>query len=261
MNQFVQYMLGNAWLLIPILIGLFNLGVRVQQKAKEQKARRDAQAAIARHKSEALRTGKSLNDPIIIYDEPEAAPSKDDRQARIEAIRKQRMEQLRAMREKRASTASPAAPKPRPAQRQTPRAIPTPRPTQSAKPAPQPTRRPTVIPASRRATPAPQAQAPSRRTTLTPQQAKQSPGAGTIRPKQRRAKTPEAQSPVQQSSIGAKESSRSKQGNRQAASPGISARSMVRDRKQIRQAIVLRELLDSPVALRSADRGPGSMQP
>ena len=261
MNQFIQYMLGNAWLLIPIVFGLINVAARVQEKAKEQKARREAQAAIARHKSEALRTGKSLSDPVIVYDEPKEAPSKNDRQSRIEALRKQRMEQLRAMREKRASIASPAAPKPRPAQRQTPRAVPTPRPTQPARPSPQPSGRPKVIPASRRATPATQKQVPARRVTLSPQPAKQAPVTRTPRDEQRRARTPATGASVQQKSIMAQRPSSPAPAKKRAPSKGISARSMIRDRKQIRQAIVLREMLDSPVALRDANRGPGTLQP
>jgi hypothetical protein len=42
-------------------------------------------------------------------------------------------------------------------------------------------------------------------------------------------------------------------------SGSISARSLLRDRSMLRQAIVVKEILDQPIALRDAETMPGSM--
>lgn len=287
MGNFLSYLLSNSWLLIPVLIGLFNVGVRLQQKAKEQQARRAAQMEVQRRKAEALRTGKSVEEASIVYDTPQVQQTaSDDRQARIEAMRKQRMEQLRAMREKRASigtkatppqsmgrstpsnpTRSPVVPRqtrtPLPAQRppqarqQQPRQ-PQPRPPQRAvqRPTRQSTQtpiRPGVIPGSGQ-----QPSAPIRRASISPQQPIRPPASDFDQPARLQNLLPQSDSLLREAPVqpaaGAGASAKPKAGR------GMSARAMLRDHSAVRQAIVVRELLGSPIALRNPGDEPGSLQ-
>jgi hypothetical protein len=258
MNQILQFLAGNAWLLIPIIIGLFNVAVRVKQKAAEQKAKRDALAEIQRRKTESLRTGRQVNEPIIVYDQPEKKSVKtpaQERQERIEALRKQRMDQLRAMREKRAGGAS--APQ-RSSQSQQSRSIlaqrastpqqPVRRPT-PAQTRPSPVNRPRVIPASQ----------PQRPKTQSP---------SLIAPMQLPPTRVEPASTAPVSAIAAstlhdlRKDRPNKGGLKALGSSGLakSTRDMLHDRKQVRQATVLREVLNAPVALRDPDLGPGNLR-
>jgi len=264
MNQFLQFIAGNAWILIPIFIGLFNVAVRVKQKAAEQKARRDSLAEIQRRKKEALRTGRSLDEPVIVYDKPStqqaAKTPAQARQERIEALRKQRMDQLRAMREKRAASAStgtatrqtPAqTPKLTPAQksRTTPtmRPAPTKRPVQARTPQPnrQPNR-PRVIPATQRQRPIQQPPTPGVQVPVT----------------QVDPPSTEPVSAIAASSLRELRRDRPNKGsmkNRRSTGPISSTREMLHSRKGLRQAIVLNEVLNAPVALREPDSGPGNV--
>lgn len=278
MGNFLNFLLSNSWLLIPVLIGLFNVGIRLQQKAKEQQARRAAQAEIQRRKAEALRTGKSTDDAVIVYDEPQPQQSAgDERQARIEAMRKQRMEQLRAMREKRASiggkaappqsmgrsspsnpTRSPVIPRqtrtPLPAQRPTP-----PRPPQRTAQGPttrQPTRgpiRPGVIPGAGQ-----QPAVPTRRASISPQQPIRPPASDLDQPARLQNLMPQSDSPLREAPSQPPAGTKAKR--KPQSGPGLSARAMLRNHNAIRQAIVVREVLDSPIALREPESGPGSLR-
>lgn len=255
MQGIMQFILGNLWILVPILIGLFNVGVRMQQKAKEQRAKRAALAEIQRRKTDSMRTGKPVNEPVIVYDEPQKTQkqqAKEERQARIEALRKQRMEQLRAMREKRAaaSTATPTRPTPTRTPARTGR---QPSPARPALRTPQtrtPPSRPRVIPPTtqmnRGAPPRPRVIEPTSRPTPIPDA---SPGLDTPAPMPKKIKpgaNPIA-SPRKQSDT-----------DSLLGSSEITARSMLRNRRLTRQAIIAREILDSPIALRDAQDAPGS---
>lgn len=257
MNQILQFLAGNAWLLIPIFIGVFNVAVRAKQKATEQKAKRDAHAEILRRKAELLRTGRAANEPVIVYDEATKRESPktpaQQRKERIEALRQQRMDQLRAMREKRASTAGSASqarqakaqssPSTPPKRSVSPQRSMSPKLARSPKP-----NRPTVIPASsqRRNQPA----------------ASRSAAPIQVPPTKIEAPSTEPVSDVAAASLRDLRKNRPNRGGIQSAeSQGSmqSARGMLRDRKQIRQAIVLREVLNAPVALREPDSGPGNL--
>lgn len=268
MNQILQFFIGNAWLLIPIVIGLFNVAVRVKQKAAEQKARRDALAEIQRRKTEAMRTGKQVNEPIIVYDKPEQQASgktpAQERQERIEALRKQRMDQLRAMREKRAGGAGTSTP-PRPAQSQQQRT------TQSQRTSPlqQQVRRPAQArPAQTRPTPA--SPTPTNRPRVIPAtqpqrtQPRSSPTGTSSQIPPTRVQPPSTKpvSAIAASTLHDLRQGRPNKGGFKAADPSTpltNARDMLRNRNQVRQAIVLREVLNAPVAMREPESGPGNL--
>lgn len=256
MQGVLQFILGNLWILVPILIGLFNVGVRMQQKAKEQRAKRAALAEIQRRKADAMRTGKPVNEPVIVYDEPQKSPkqqAKEERQARIEALRKQRMEQLRAMREKRsaASTATPTRPAPTRSPARTARQPVPARPAQRTPQTRTPPSRPRVIPATtqinRGAPNRPRVVEPTSRPTPIPES---SPGLDTPAPMPKKIEP--GANPI------ASTRQKSDQGSLLGSSE-ITARSLLRNRRLTRQAIIAREILDSPIALRDAQNAPGSM--
>lgn len=266
MNSILQFLAGNAWLLIPIFIGVFNVMVRAKQKAAEQKARRDAQAEMVRRKAEALRTGRSFDEPVIVYDQP-GEPQDDDRKARIEALRQQRMEQLRAIREKRASVAAPKAPQRSPNPRQSPR------------------QRPSVIPGSARNQGNPAGNQPSRAASKTqskllskrqsqnpiqasapkPSQSTRPQASALDLPRHLQTLTPQLDSPLREASgseqnrIDAAPTVTSRPRRAPANAQNVSTRALLHNRQLTRQAIVVRELLDAPLALRNPDIGPGSM--
>lgn len=247
MGRFFNFIISNPILLIIIIGGLFNFAVRMQQKAKEQRARRAALTEVQRRKADALRTGKQNDDPIIVYDEPQKKSAKaqiaEERQARIEALRQQRMAQLRAIREKRSGMGqstpkSPTPPAP-PQQRTSPtrQAQPTQRPTpQRVIPrttTPQGTReRPRVVAPVPIPTPIPDEtpgiESPAPIKEIVPGR---NPIAGAY-----------AQSPSSRSGLG-----------------GINARSVLRDPKRLREAIVASEILDAPISMRDPDAAPGGI--
>jgi hypothetical protein len=235
MRGFLNFIASNPWLIIIILGGLFNLGVRMQQKAKEQRAKRAALAEIQRRKAEALRTGKPMTEPVIVYDEPQKkpkAPSADERQARIEALRKQRMEQLRAMREKRSGVAG------------TPQ-----NPAQTKPPAPVQRRTPAPVQAQTRVErQQPRFQTPPRVPQVRPAQAP------------RPVPVPTATPPAPAAPVSAYDTTPSPIRSRSIVGDNaISARAMLRDPRLARQAIVAREILDAPIALRDPDTAPGNV--
>ncbi|MEX0875858.1 MAG: hypothetical protein WD114_00215 [Phycisphaerales bacterium] len=282
-----QILLNNSWLLIPIIIGLVNVGVRVQQKAKEQRIRRDAQNELNRRRQEALRTGRPLEEAQVVYDKPSP---QDDRKARIEALRKQRMEQLQMLREKRAgvSAAQTASQPARPPVSQTrprppvptrkPQPMPRPRPQSQAQPSYQHPMLP-GLPQRQQAKPRP-AQQPSRPRVIAPQQQ-------PARPKSLLNAPPPASlgvKPPDRPKISASDLRQSKRAKRALtlqdqgsfskpmvdtsggplqsgsdAGSDISARSMLKSPGRVRQAFALKEIIDSPVALRDPETGPGSL--
>jgi hypothetical protein len=263
MNSILQFLAGNAWLLIPIFIGVFNVMVRAKQKAAEQKARRDAQAEMARRKAEALRTGRSFDEPVIVYDQP-SEPQADDRKARIEALRQQRMEQLRAIREKRASVAAPKAPQrspnPRQSPRQRPPVIPGSARNQGGN---QPTR--TASKTQSKLLSKRQSQNPIQASAPKPAQPTRPPASALDLPKRLQTLTPQLDSPLREAS-GSNQSRNdaaptisSRPRRAPANAQNVSTRALLHNRQLTRQAIVVRELLDAPVALRNPDIGPGSM--
>lgn len=259
MNQIIQFFLGNAWLLIPVAIGLFNVAVRVKQQAVEQKAKRDSLTETQRRKLEALRTGKPVEEPLIISSgRPEQKSSKSpaqERQERIEVLRKQRMDQLRAMREKRAGGVGTVSAS-RSVQSRTQRPILAPRGNTQQRPVrpAQPPRatlpaRPQLIAVSQPARPQPQSPSPAPAVTLPP----------TI-------VDPPSTQPV--SAIAAstlrdlRKDRPNKGGIRSSDASGFasSTRGMLRDPRKLRQALVLREVLNAPVSLRDPAAGPSDLR-
>lgn len=271
-SRILGFIAQNPWLIIIVLGGLFNVGVRMNQKIKEQRAKRAALAEIQRRKAEALRTGRAVDEPIIVYDQQRPAP--DDRQARIEALRQKRMEQLRAMREKRTGTGtqqssipsqSPSR-QPQPSARPVQQAARTPAPQRpgSQRPTPQrpgsgqqqPQQRPKVIPGKQ--------QKPSR----VPSQSRQATPKPVVRqrpvvqsPAQPIIRTGSAPKPAAAPpAIPAVTPSVSRSAPRKSVYSGTSGvKSLLRDRSMLRQAIVVKEILDAPIALRDQESLPGQM--
>lgn len=264
-SRILGFIAQNPWLIIIVLGGLFNVAVRMNQKIKEQRAKRAALAEIQRRKVEALRTGRAVDEPIIVYDKQTPAP--DDRQARIEALRQKRMEQLRAMREKRTGTGTqqPNIPSQSPARQAQPSARPaqqtarTPAPQRPGTSRPTPQRpgtgkqqRPRVIPAKQQKP----SRIPSQSRPSAPQPAMrqrpvvQSPTQPIARP----ATAPKPAAPPPAIPSATRPSSRSS-----VYSEAINAKSLVRDRSTLRQAIVVKEILDAPIALRDEQNMPGQM--
>lgn len=269
MNQVIQFIVGNSWILIPILIGVFNVGVRAQQKAKDQKAKRDAIAELNRRKSESMRTGKAVDEPIIVFDkEPAKASVTDDRKARIEALRKQRMEQLRAMREKRAGGAAStqaAPPSRKPAQSPARARVQPPAPGQAqARPVRGGTQPNVRAPQGSVKRPANVAS----KFTPVGQTRTQSASAQPVKPrgKKQKAAVAKQRSRVSSAGAGAVTEFEAPQQKKQPIAPdyrissgAVGVKQMLHDRKRTRQAMVLQEVLASPVGLRPEGSGPGSM--
>ncbi len=249
--------MGNPILIIIIVGGLFNAAVRIAQKAKEQRARRDAFNAMAHEKSESLRTGRSgvggtgstgSQAQSFVQTEPKQTPE-SIRQERIEALRKERIEQLRALREKRSATTQTSS---SPISQNHPNLPPIPvsstqrpsqRPSQSqSRPSPQPNQ--LNAPAIRRRV---QSNAP-----VQPALQSHETVSRTV------SKSAEiAVDPYKIKSVSVKNSKRSNQAN---GTPNTdSVRSMLHSRSTIRQAMVLREVLDTPVGLRENDVLSGSL--
>ncbi len=273
MRGFLNFITSNPWLIIIVIGGLFNVAVRAHQKTKEQRAKRAAASELQRRKAEALRTGKIV-DPVV-YDAPQQQSSaNDDRQARIEALRQQRMAQLRAMREKRAATLPPppSAPKPPTAK---PLATPSPRPTprstqgQSVRPSAKPSARQVQTPRA--------AQGMSQRPPSRPRVLPPSTGGGA-RPNEKPRRSASTR-PGKQRATPAKPSITKPKARPAQKQPGapllqesarpssrllglgtpVSVHSLLRDPSMLRQAIIAKEILDAPIALRQEQHMPGSM--
>jgi hypothetical protein len=251
-QQILNFVLANAWILIIVLGGLFNVTVRVAQKAKEQRAKRDALQEMARQKQEALRTGRPVATPRSAAPQQAQQSPKD----RIEALRQERMAQLRALREKRAGSPTPPA------------GPPTASPTATAAPTTVGQSHPTLPPIPVQPRPRPQAQ-PQHRSQprpaqpMAPQQRRRRVIAPSAQPEAQRPKAPkptERTAAKLESIRGASKSTRPGLSKSTGFVPEIdSAREMLRSRSSIRQAMILREILDTPIALRNQDIASGSL--
>jgi len=245
--------MGNPILIIIILGGVFNAAVRIAQKTKDQRARREAFNEMARHKQDAMRTGRSSALSATHTVQPQEDPEQLRRQ-RIEVLRKERMEQLRAMREQRAnarpsgppatSTQSPPAPAQSTPSFTHPSLPPIPvqpKPRQTISPTPrlrtpqQTQRRPQIVASGHQIHPSQLASQRARRRTSS-----ESTSMGT----------PVLTQPPKRASMSVAASERT---------TTQSARSMLRSRASVRQAIILSEILDAPIALRDQDIASGSI--
>jgi hypothetical protein len=252
-SKIIQFIMGNPILIIIILGGVFNAAVRIAQKTKDQRARREAFNEMARHKQDAMRTGRSSAPSATQSVQSQEDPEQLRRQ-RIEALRKERMEQLRAMREQRANarpTGTPAASTqspPAPAQ-STPSFTHPSLPPIPVQPKPQPT----ISPTPRLRSPQQTQRRPqivvSGHQTHQPQRApkrvrRQETNESTSKDVPVFSHAP-ARAPM---SVTASERTTTR-----------SARSMLRSRASVRQAIILSEILDAPIALRDQDIASGSI--
>jgi hypothetical protein len=275
-QRVLNFIIGNPILIIIILGGLFNAAVRIAQKTKEQRARREEIQRISRQKQESLRTGRST----ITQPPPQQAQQTDQntqRRERIEALRQERMEQLRALREKRASGSStspsastssisqnhpnlPPIPVQGQSQSQAQRRTPQ-QPTRQSRPKAQQqlwgsssaTRpsSPQTGASSRTAQP------PSNRPNIVAVTQE------TSRVQRKRINTPQSahqeQPPGPNRNAGQLSEKPSKASKAPKPKSGQSARSMLSSRASIRQAIVLKEILDAPISLRDQDIDSGSI--
>ena len=206
-------------------------------------------------RQEALRTGHSTSQQTHTTMSPvQTKDPKEERRERIESLRKERMDQLRALREKRASTAPTSQssisqnhpnmpPIPVQAQQRPQQVRPQPRPTrQTAQQSAQQPQRRSPNPAARQI----------RRPTViaTSQQVEDNRRRVRQMPKPKERKAGQLETLDEASGIKAPAS---------AHQSIHSARSMLRSRSSIRQAMVLREILDTPIALRDDDIASGSL--
>lgn len=271
-QQLINFITNYPILIIVIGGGLFNVFVRVAAKAKEQRARRDALHETARDEQEAMRTGRPVAQQSA-QRQPQERDPQADRRDRIEALRKERIEQLKALREKRAggatvsSSISQSHPNMPPIPMQTQRVQPGRQPNPQRTPlqaSQQVTRQQTLRQSFQQAQQKAQQQASQRRTPL--------PTAGQTRrpqivassqptqPTRRRVKQtrPDPKPAVRQAAVF--ETNRGQaQKTRKPMATNQSARSMLRSRSAIRQAMILREILDAPIALRDQDIASGSL--
>lgn len=261
-QNIINFITNNAFLIIIIGGGLFNFAVRMAQKAKEQRAKREAAHEMDRRRQEALRTGHQVT-PV----KPKAAPVPDTRQERIEALRKERMEQLRALREKRAATSAQTSSS---SAGQSHPSLP-PFPVQTAGPQQAGPRR-TSAP-NQGQSPRPNVIGSTQQTTTAQRQAQQARAAAEFKAQ---FKTQEQSKPQQRRRV--KKSKDVRQAahvetlaeasnpslhktihNKSKAKPSQTAREMLRSRSAVRQAMVLREILDAPLAMRDQDIASGSL--
>ena len=225
-----------------------------------------------------MRTGRPMATESI--SQPQAVDAQAQRRERIEALRQERMEQLRALREKRAgaptlsagrSPARSAATSPSGISQNHPNLPPfpvqarsqanpsgfnqrmaqlgqqagqrrtsVPTPQQGRGQAQNRARRPQVIATS---APAPQSRRRSTNPKSTPAR------SGSVQPRDRQGGRIEELSEFNPSNTP----------KRSAQQTVQSARSMLRSRSSIRQAMILREVLDRPIALRDQDIASGSL--
>src|SRR5690606_37124164 len=106
-QRIIDFILNNLFVIGIVVVGLFNVSVRIVQQAKEQRIKRRAMLEVTRQKQEALRTGRV--DSSTSISQPSAPSDEDLRRQRIENMRRERVEQLRALREKRAGSPSTSA--------------------------------------------------------------------------------------------------------------------------------------------------------
>ncbi len=285
MQQILQF-IANYYIFIFIVgIGLFNFSVRVAQKMREQRVKREAHLERQRQQQEFMRTGKN---PAAANPQAPVVDEKAQRRERIEQLRQERMEQLRALREKRASIGAPAAQSTRtpvpvkpakPARQGAPSGQRQPMPAQSPRtnqpnqpkaPAKQPPRQPQLRPVQPTLTPAQRAQQDLLRS-FTQQKQSQQGSSNTNDLRQglpdkviSKAIVGDQIKPTGEPAArvaGQLEKTRRSSSKRANLSDGqaLSAKSMLRNRSSLRQAMVLREVLDTPVGLRDQDVASGSL--
>ena len=273
LKQIFQFFAANPWVFIPIFVGVVNGSARLKQKLDEQKLKRDIVNEQTRRKQEALRTGRGKSQsaqspPLKGVTSQRTLSPEEARKARIEALRQERLEQLRALREKRsAQTATQAGLQigsQSSAQRQ--RMIP-PQSTPSSTPK-------SAFASAQSAQRPSQSQSPKQRQRQIPKQGtKQIPKQGQGQTNRRRTivastsaqqatrrRKPKAQSIPAKTTAASVERTIRDQSIKQASTPSSkSARSMLRSKKSIRQAMVIREIIDTPIGLRDSQITSGSV--
>lgn len=277
MGNFLQ---SIAPFLVPILIVVFSVGARFAKWTNEKQAERRLIQQRERARAEALRTGRPMADPgtVDMSSREMAANTKAAGQARLEALRQQRIEQLRKIREQRSGPAqagsqtparqTPARQTPQRAQQQRV-ARPAPGRAQSAqasRPQPDP-RREAQIAAQRRKVNAEQMAIQERRKQMeiARRRAELAQIAEQAKTNARRSKPAEGQSrlsslrvnPELNVHVGKLHSEHADQpiaSTFQTITAGSShkqMRAVMGSRAAIRHAIIVNELLQKPIALRT----------
>ncbi|MGV6813511.1 MAG: hypothetical protein ACWA5W_00720 [Phycisphaerales bacterium] len=270
-QNILNFIGGNLWLIFIIGAGIFNVSVRIAQKAREQRDLREVQAEIRRQRQEELRTGRPAPIPASVQqrqaaEKQEQAQALEERKRRIEQLRKERIAQLQKLREQATGSASTSGVSAR---------VSPPNPNSQRS---QQAARQTASPTSPRSgTPTPPKNSPQQRVLNRSQQrkhtnpAKPAQRAKSARPaKAVRVQSDEFDRLTRQRSAQSKPTPnragrvladpsdhRSKPGKKIAQAR--SARSMLRSKSTIRQAMVLREVLDPPIALRDDSISSGSL--
>ncbi|MFG0286510.1 MAG: hypothetical protein ACF8R7_19010 [Phycisphaerales bacterium JB039] len=234
MGNFLQFLANNLQLLFFIAVAIIPAIGAVVRWAEKQREERRRMAEMERRRLEALRTGRveilqtTMQAPQTTMPAPATARQEEAvrRQREMQERMRQRLEQQRRQQQ--------ATARPRPA------------PT---------TQRPGPAPTTQRPGPARQRPAPPARRPAAPRPAGRQPGAERER---KRQAPPEIapQTLIETPTL----VSTQEIGVRRAEPPAARARVVPRvgpgmTVQQLREAIVLRELLDRPLALR--ERGPG----
>jgi len=260
--------------LVPIMIVVFSVGARAVKWANEKQAERQMIQQRERARAEALRTGKPIADPgtVDVSVKEMASANQATGQARLEALRQQRIEQLRKIREQR--TGRPASPQQTSAQSlgrpapSTPIARPAPGRTPAAQArSAQPDPRRTVLNASQRRQENAQRMALEERRRQLEQARRRAEEAqrAAEKPKPQRPKAAEGQSrlsslrvnPELSAHVGKLHADHADQpiessfGVLSASSSSKQMRAVLGNRAALRHAIIVNELLGKPVALRT----------
>ncbi len=228
---------------IALLIGAFSGGARLWAKVQEQRARQAQIQARRQMERDALRTGgRALETQTQTQPTQRGAWDQDQQRKRdrIEELRRRRIEQLQKLREQRASASSARSSVTTPAPIQAPRRAPA-----QARPARQGAQR-VVTPTmkSRRPAPSPMSAQQTHRKPTAPRVPGSTPGTSA-----RRA-APRPPEPQPANPIAASEPapiSEIRTADPVATSPGPKR---FASRQALRDAIIAREVLGPPVALR-----------
>ncbi|MDF1808102.1 MAG: hypothetical protein P1U42_00245 [Phycisphaerales bacterium] len=277
-KQIFQFLVNNPWILIPIGLGVFNGSIRLKQKLDEQRVKRDALNQMALRQKESLRTGRSGTpvqgkkvQPFSDLTNQQPVSSEELRKQRIEELRQERVDQLRALREKRAADATTRAG----VVATSSSMVPTkPQPTARRAGQPSPATNPSGIVRSKSGklkTPTQSASQRSRVLGQQLQQKQQTRGRQQVKTKPNR-RTVVATPPVSTQNQSSRTVSRKQpldayakkpkhaiKGNTQSTQTDVSVRSMLRNKNTIRQAILIREIMDTPVGLRENEISSGSL--
>lgn len=253
--------MGN-WLNIVIILIAIGGPVfgAVWKRLELAREKRKIELEIQRRRDEALRTGQAIQ-PLT---SPVAAPTQAadpaaQHRARLEELRRRQQERLRqaaAGGQVRAAPQSPAplqrTPAPRPTQRRTPRPTMAPTGQRGSPAAPMPPQR---VPTSRRPPtprPAPPAPRPPSRQQTESQGDRAQALGGLVRALQEEPRASKPRSVIGAGEIGDADergSSRSAGGGSRAMARAFGSPRPTR--ADLRRAIVLREVFDAPVALRT----------